>query len=184
MSLRWQVTPPELTLHTVAHEWTHTELFASPLGLSYGASAEAQAINETSAELVGAEIGDALAQELGPPSPPTETAPPTGPSLQSQLAAVRIRVDQLLAEGQVDGAEAYMEQAREELVAQGYRIRRLNQAYFAFNGNYGQGAAGSTELPDRLHALRASSANLGDYLARVSRITSLAELRAATPEVP
>jgi hypothetical protein len=183
-------TPPSFVLQTVAHEWTHTQLFATPLGQAYSLKAEARAINETTADLVGSEIGGSLARALGPASRSAQPAPQapssSGPSLQAQLREVRRAVDQLLAEGDVDGAEAFMEEARQSLVAQGYQIRKLNQAYFAFYGSYaeGPGAGGSTEIPDRLRALRARSANLGDFLARVARITSLEDLRAATPDDP
>ena len=57
----------------------------------------------------------------------------------------RVHVDELLAEGKIDEAEAYMEQRRQIFVQNGYYIRRLNQAYFAFYGAYADvpgGAAG------------------------------------------
>ena len=88
-----------------------------------------------------------------------------------------MNADQLLARGEVEDAEAYMEQERQALVAQGYAFRRLNQAYFAFHGNYAEGPAASTEIPDSLHALRAESGTLDAFIARVGRITSLAELK-------
>ena len=73
-----------------------------------------------------------------------------------------------------------MERERQDLVARGYRIRRLNQAYFAFYGNYAEGPQRSTEIPDRLAQLRGQSVSLGDFLGRVGEVASLADLRALT----
>jgi len=52
------------------------------------------------------------------------------------MRETRIRVDKLLAQGRIEEAEAYMEERRQEFVAHGYYIRKLNQAYFAFHGAY------------------------------------------------
>jgi hypothetical protein len=89
-------------------------------------------------------------------------------------------VDSRLAAGDVAGAEAFMEEERRALEARGYRFRRLNQAYFAFHGNYAEGPAASTEVLDSLNALRDRSTSLGDFIGRVGGLTSLADLRAAT----
>ena len=48
----------------------------------------------------------------------------------------------MLAEGKIDEAETLMETRRQELAAQGFYLRRLNQAYFAFNNLYA-GESGS-----------------------------------------
>src|SRR5439155_6284448 len=140
-------------LQTIAHEWTHTALFFTPLGRAYGASAEAQAINETTADLVGQEVAVRAAQAVGERPQASAAAPDR--SLADTLRRIRVNADQLLARGEVEDAEAYMEQERQALVAQGDAFRRLNQAYFAFHGNYAEGPAASTEIPDSLHALRA-----------------------------
>ncbi len=169
---------PQFTLQTVAHEWTHTALFFTPLGLSYGTSPEARAINETTADVVGAEVATAIATDLGVPPPPPTPDSGSGEVL-TDLRAIRLVVDQMLAAGDVSGAEAYMEEQRRALEARGFRIRRLNQAYFAFHGNYAEGPAPSTEVLDSLHALRSQSGSLGEFIGRVGRITSLAELRQA-----
>jgi hypothetical protein len=57
----------------------------------------------------------------------------------------RSRVDELLAEGKVEEAEAYMEERREFFYGHGYLFRKINQAFFAFYGGYqsGSGMAGT-----------------------------------------
>ncbi len=69
----------------------------------------------------------------------------------------RVTVDQLLADGKIDQAEAYMEQRRELFVAHGYLIRKLNQAYFAFYGGYqtaSPGEGGSDPIGPAVAAIK------------------------------
>jgi len=49
---------------------------------------------------------------------------------------IRRNVDAYLEQGQIDQAEKYMIEQQQFLSANGYYIRKLNQAYFAFHGNY------------------------------------------------
>lgn len=175
--------PPAFVLETIAHEWTHTALFASALGRAYGSNPEARAINETTADVVAAEVAAAILEDVGP-APRSTNDQGRGAMLREALRRIRIGAEERLARGDVDGAEAYMETERRALVAQGYRIRRLNQAYFAFHGNYAEGPAASTEVVDAVRALRARSASLGDFLARVGEITSVADLQRAAGAVP
>ena len=42
----------------------------------------------------------------------------------------------LLAQGKIEEAEAYMEERRRFLAANGHFIRKINQAFFAFHGSY------------------------------------------------
>jgi hypothetical protein len=93
----------------------------------------------------------------------------------------RTQVEQVLAAGRVNAAEAYLRAQRDELQRHGYAIRKLNQAYFALYGSYGDGYAASAEnpIPTLLHQLRAQSPTVGDFLARVRGITTVDELRQA-----
>lgn len=93
----------------------------------------------------------------------------------------RTQVEQMLAAGQVDGAEAYMRAQRDELQRHGYAIRKLNQAYFALYGSYGDGYAASnaSPIPGLLHQLRDESPSVGDFLVRVRGITTVQGLRQA-----
>ena len=169
---------PRAMLQTIAHEWTHVALFLSPLGRAYGLSPEARAINETAADLVGDEVARGVLARLGIPD--AESGRPRGDSrFLETLRRVRLEVDRLLAEGDLAGAERYMETERQALLREGYRIRRLNQAYFAFYGDYAEGPAASSEVPDSLRELRRRSQSLGGFLDRLGRVTALAELRAA-----
>ena len=180
-----------------AHEWTHHYLTLRPLGWNYEASPEARTINETVASIVGREAGRRMVAryypELLPPEPEPAPEEPEEGALASEPPAfdfrvemreTRIRVDELLAQEKIEEAEAYMEERRQEFVAQGYYIRKLNQAYFAFHGAYADepGAAGADPIGPAVQELRARSPDLRTFVARVARVTTLAELEALLGE--
>lgn len=178
-----------------AHEWTHHYLGPQPLGRKYLSSGEARTINETVASIVGSEVGHRVVAryypEHLPPEPephpePPEEKPPEPPAFDFRLEMreTRIRVDQLLAEGRIEEAETYMEQRRRVFVEQGYAIRKLNQAYFAFHGAYADepGAAGADPIGPAVQELRARSPDLRTFVTQAARVTTLAELQALLGE--
>jgi hypothetical protein len=178
-----------------AHEWTHHYLTLRPLGWNYDASPEARTINETVASIVGKEAGRRMVAryypELLPPEP--EPAPeeaeeaeeePPAFDFRAEMRETRIQVDELLAQEKITEAEAYMEERRQEFVAQGHYIRKLNQAYFAFYGAYADepGAAGEDPIGPAVQELRARSPDLRTFVAWVARVTTLADLEALLGE--
>ena len=62
--------------------------------------------------------------------------------------------DEMLAQGDVEGAEEYMEERRRFLVSLGYYIRKLNQAYFAFHGSYSTSPTSVDPIGEALQRLR------------------------------
>jgi hypothetical protein len=189
-------------LDTIAHEWLHHYLFAFPLGLAYfsgeGFAGETRAINETVASFFGQEMSRlVLARyypDLLPPEPPaplaTPTRPPTPPmppalpvfDFGRTMDTTRRTVDRLLAAGQVEEAEAYMESQRRVFAENGYLIHRLNQAFFAFYGGYqagwSSGAAGSDPIGPAVRAIRAASPSVHDWVVAVRGITTREQLLA------
>jgi len=83
-----------------------------------------------------------------------------------------------LRDGRITDAEAYMRDRRDELQTHGYQIRKLNQAYFALYGSYGDGFAASpaNPIPGLLRALRQQSGSLAEFVFRVRGITTVDEL--------
>ncbi len=170
-----------------AHEWTHIYLLPYPLGRDYGSSPDSLTINETVASIVGEEIGwrtmfryyPALLPAPTPPSAPSEPTAPPQFDFRQEMRRTRIHVDDLLAQGQISAAERYMEERRQVFVAHGYRIRKLNQAYFAFHGSYASkpGAAGEDPIGPAVLRLRARSPNLHAFVTQIAHVTTLAELR-------
>ncbi len=96
-----------------------------------------------------------------------------------EMRETRLHVDRLLEAGLVETAETYMEGRRRYFVEKGYALRVLNQAYFAFNGNYGTGAASSNPIGPLLEQLREESDSLAHFFDQVRWFTSLADLEKA-----
>lgn len=172
---------PEQALASVAHEWLHQYLIFYPLGAKYWDSQETREINETTADLVGQEIGASLARQSGllAPTTPSGRQTPSGFDIRTFMRQTRLEVEQLLAAGQIDAADSYMRAQRDELQRHGYAIRKLNQAYFALYGSYGDGFAASpaSPIPDLLRRLR-ERGSLADFVFSVRNVTSVGELRA------
>jgi hypothetical protein len=178
----------------VAHEWIHNYLTLRPLGIRYEATAELRTMNETTATLLGKEIGGLLIArfypELAPPpalpvSPALPSEPPPGlPAFDfgAEMHTTRVTVDELLAEGNVEGAGLYMEERREFFWLQGYQIRRLNQAYFAFYGAYADepaGPAGEDPVGAAVRALWQDSASPAEFLKVMAWMDDYTDLLAA-----
>jgi hypothetical protein len=175
---------PERVLAAVAHEWLHQYLIFYPLGRGYWTSQETREINETTAEMVGVEVGGQLSSTLGlSASQAGGGTPPAKPvfDFRAFMRETRTQTEQFLKDGQVDAAEGYMRTRRGELQQHGFQIRKLNQAYFALYGSYGDGfaASPSNPIPRLLRTLRDRSASLADFIFQVRQITTIAELRRA-----
>jgi hypothetical protein len=116
------------------------------------------------------------------PPPDLGEAPPPAFDFRAEMRQTRLTVDQLLADGEIDAAEAYMEQRREIFWEQGYQIRKLNQAYFAFYGAYADspgGAAGADPVGAAVRDLRAASPDVAAFIKRISWMWSYEQLRKA-----
>jgi len=173
-------------LNTAAHEWSHHYLFFKPLGFRYALDLigivddyDIVTINETVAGMFGDEL-EALVYEkyynqYRPLPDATEDITPVF-DFNAAMRNIRSTVDGLLAEGKIDDAEAYMETQRQFLLTKGYYIRKLNQAYFAFNGTYASEPTSVSPIGTAVKAIRTESATLKAFLNTVSGITSLDEL--------
>jgi len=177
-------------VEVVGHEWTHNYLSLRPLGLSYDVSPELRTMNETAASLMGQAIGRKVLEryypELIPPPapPPTETPPPDQQAFdfRAEMHVTRVQVDAMLAQGRIEEAEAYMEMRRKVFWENGYRIRRLNQAYFAFYGAYADqpgGAAGEDPVGAAVRDLWARSPSPAAFLRTIAWMNDVSDLEAA-----
>ena len=168
-------------LITANHEWLHQYLFFRPLGQSYGRDADMASINETTANIFGEELGNLafthLTGEAAPVAPPSapEPCPQDQFCFNREMHQTRLHVDQLLAEGKVEEAEAYMERRRQVFVKHGHYIRKLNQAYFAFHGTYADSPTSVSPIHEQLQEVRQASASLGTFIHTVAGISSYEE---------
>jgi hypothetical protein len=175
------------TLRTIAHEWVHHYLYFTPLGRSFYDSDKLVTLNETVANVAGDELGDIVWSRYPLERPPAlVSARPMSPNAETdtheafdyraEMHELRLEVDALLAEGRIEEAEALMEDRRQEFVLNGYYIRRINQAYFAFHGSYADSPASSDPIGPKMLTLRDRSVSIEAFLETVRKITSEAEL--------
>lgn len=189
------IVPPgadyHATLQDVAHEWTHHYLYFTPLGRNYYRGPELTTLNETLANMAGRELGDLLFQRY--PLERTVTLAPLGapPAARgadidfvAEMRGLRREVEALLADGRVEEAERRMEEKREFLAVNGYYIRRLNQAYFAFHGSYADTAGSIDPIGPKFDELRRESASLRDFVRKAQELTSAADLNRALGATP
>jgi hypothetical protein len=180
-------------VEVTAHEWAHHWLTFHPLGLFYSSAAETQTINETVASIFGKEVGAAVLRRYYPefappparPTPPVVSAPPSPPDptafdFRREMYQTRVVVDAMLAAGQIEAAEIYMQERRQTFVQKGHNLRVLNQAYFAFHGSYADtgGATGGNPIGPTVNQVRAQSGSLREFMDNVAPVVSLAELTA------
>jgi hypothetical protein len=190
-----QSSSPTWVITTIAHEWTHNFLTLRPLGMNYDTDNPLRTMNETTAEIVGTEIGNRVIARFYPELKSASSLPAqsrygmadTSAAVEpfdfdKEMHTTRVHVDELLKEGKIDEAENYMEQRRQVFVENGYLVRKINQAYFAFYGAYAEnavGAAGEDPVGPAVRKLRAQSSSVADFLNRISWMTSFSQLQKA-----
>lgn len=185
----------KFTINVAIEEWLHQYLFFKPLGFMYSLhiagitpNSEIATMNETLAGIAREEIGDALYQnyyaqymEQIEEINQQEVEQPDELEFDffKEMREIRIAVDDYLAQGEVEQAEIYMEQKQLFLVSEGYSIRRLNQAYFAFYGTYAADPTSVNPIGTEMRTLRELSTSISSFLNTVAVMTSRDELRSS-----
>jgi hypothetical protein len=176
-----------------------------PLGLNYSTTPELRTMNETTASIAGTEVGHYVLEENYPEmlgssfsialdanqslisfnrpdsfSDALDDPPPF--DFRAEMHETRVTADEMLAQGKIEEAEAYMEARRQFFWENGYLLRKLNQAYFAFHGAYADspgGAAGEDPVGPAVRALRERSASLEEFINTIAWMTSFEQLQQA-----
>ena len=172
------------TLHealvTTAHEWLHHWFFFQPLGQHFWDNPDMTTLNETAASIGGEIIGDRAFTAMtgvevtrdgstGPPDPGSF-------DFNAEMRETRLTADGLLAEGKIEEAESYMEGRRQFLDDNGYFVRKINQAFFAFHGSYATGAFSISPVGDQLEEVRDGTESLEEFLKTVARFDRVQDL--------
>jgi hypothetical protein len=168
-------------LDTASHEWIHHYLAFYPLGRKWGAGGDAHVLNETTANIAGRALAEMI-QELHPmafPDGEDGRGPPgEAPTIEFDpvMRQLRLDVDALLEEGKVVEAEALMERQRLYLEDNGIPIRKINQAYFAFYGTYGDSPASSDPIGPKVEEIWELTGEVGIFLEIMREIEDIEEL--------
>jgi hypothetical protein len=173
-------------LNAAIEEWLHQYLAFKPLGFRYvldltgiRRNYEIATMNETLAGIVSKEIGAIIYESYYAQNGTGNTEPEAAKSgfdFNQEMREIRRAVDNYLAKGEIEQAEEFMEQKRQYLTTKGYHIRKLNQAYFAFYGAYGDMPHSISPIGVEMKKLRSQSASLKDFLETVAAMTSRQDL--------
>ncbi|MBI4198375.1 MAG: hypothetical protein HY533_04630 [Chloroflexi bacterium] len=178
-----QATDLRWALAVASHEWLHNYLFFHPLGLNIQRDGDMFSLNETTANIFGDELGNRIFSRLTgePEPPPPQPSEPVEPCPQDrfcfgqQMRETRLRADELLAAGRIEEAEEYMEERRQAFVANGYYLRRINQAYFAFHGTYADSPSSVSPIYQQLLEVRQASPSLTAFIHTMQGVSSYEE---------
>ena len=169
-------------LITTAHEWLHHWFFFQPLGQHFWDNADMMTLNETAASIGGEIIGDrafmAMTGEIVTREPAISGSDPDPKNFDfnAEMRETRLEAEDLLAAGQILAAESYMEDRRQFLEANGYFIRKINQAFFAFHGSYATGAGSVSPIGDQLEEIYSELDSLEDFLKTVGEFKRVSDL--------
>ncbi len=178
-------------MENAAHEWLHHYFFFKPLGQRFWSSAQMTSLNETAANVAGREMGALVclrivgdAEECASPRERERDDNPKDTfSFNEEMRKTRLGVEELLSEGKIGEAESYMEERRLEFVGKGFLIRKLNQAYFAFNGTYADSPASISPIGDQLEEMRSLLPNVGQFIKTISQISSYEQFLALLEDI-
>jgi hypothetical protein len=181
------------TLSAASEEWSHQHLAFRPLGflylidsLGFSQPPDVISMNETLAGMIADEIGGKVYSRYYQPEDNSTSVLKAKSDFDFNLEMKQTRktVDLMLEQGNVEQAEQYMEGRRLIFVQHGYKIRKLNQAYFAFHGIYGQDPAAVSPVYDGMARLRRNYTNLADFAQDVSGMTRYEDLQSALDRLP
>jgi hypothetical protein len=171
------------TINAITEEWIHQYLAFEPLGFRYLLHVtgilrdyDVVTMNETVAGIVSKEIGNIVYQTYYQDEPEETMPTDTEFDFNKEMREIRRSVDIYLAQGEVAQAERFMEQQRQYLAANGYYIRKLNQAYFAYHGTYADSPTSISPIGTNFRELRDLSTSLKDFLNKAASMTNPEEL--------
>jgi hypothetical protein len=183
----------KFTLNAAAEEWLHQYLAFRPLGFHYvldllniSSDADIATLNETIAGIAAKEIGGKVYDRYYAayyPSNEENNGEDRGGTVfdfNEHMRSVRLQVDAFLAGNSIEEAELFMNEQRDYLLQQGYYIRKLNQAYFAFYGSYADSPSAVDPIGNHARTLRSNSESLKEFMETASGITTREELKAYT----
>ena len=166
-------------LRTAAHKWLHVYWFFRPFGQAFWTSEEMATLNETAADIAGREMGDETFVRMGGDLDdnarrylPQEDR---DPRFTQMMRETRQRTEELLSEAQIEEAEEYMKDRWWQMRLGGYGLRKLNQAFFAMHGIYGENVTSVSPIGDEVAEFRTYFATTGDFIRALNGVSSYGE---------
>ena len=168
-----------------AHEWMHHYLFFTKLGQNMFKSEEMRILNETLASRVSEELYIHIVEYLNQNYDfkikdgfdKIETDNINTFNFRNEMMKTRVKTELLLKENKIIDAENYMENQRLIFVNNGYNIRKLNQAYFAFYSSYADSSASNTTIGNELNEFRNYFPDLESYILEITTVSNYEEFK-------
>ena len=168
-------------VRTAAHEWLHNYWIFHSFGRNMWDSPEMYTLNETAADIAGNELGDLAFIRLGGTiqnnSSKYGSVEVSHPHLTRILRDTRQAVESLLQQGETEEAEKLMRESQWTQKLGGYSIRKINQAYFAFRGNYADSPASTSHIGAELKEYRSLFHTTGEFVKSLSKIKSYEQFK-------
>ena len=166
-------------------EWLHQYLAFKPLGFRYVLDSlgirrdvDIVTMNETLAGIISEDIGkDVYNKYYSNSSKADDRQQSNVFDFDAVMRETRKQTDAYLSQGNIERAETYMEEQRKLFVQNGYHIRKLNQAYFAFHGIYGQDPGAVSPVARDIEQLKAISRSTKDFLDTAAAMTGYEDLK-------
>ena len=173
-------------LNLISHEWLHHWLIFRPLGKKWFEGGELRTINETVANIFAEEIGDEtyllitgqkiIREPWVPATQRSQIIVSNQFDYKAEMRRTRQKLEALLSVGSVKDSQIYLEDRRRFFVNQGYNIRKLNNAWFAFYGSYADSGGSISPIESQLRFIRLQSIDLRDFLSKVKQIDEVGQL--------
>ncbi len=180
-------------VEAAVEEWAHQYLAFRPLGflyfldsLGFSQSPDIISMNETLAGMIADKIGGKVyARYYSDANERIGTVKTKSDfNFDHEMKETRENVDLMLEAKRVNEAEQYMESRRLLFVQHGYKMRKLNQAYFAFHGIYGQDPCAVSPVYNDMSRLMESYMDFAGFVKDVSNMTGYEDLQAAVNRLP
>ena len=163
-----------------AHEWLHQYLILFPLGRAYFNDPRMKIVNETLANIYSERLLENICMkniefknELCSSS--SESNLDGEFNYDLYISNLRLQVDELLKSGKINESEELMESSRNQLAQKGYPIRKINQAWFAFNGTYADSPTSSSNVDEELNKFIDSRNSIGQAIKELRDINNYQE---------
>ena len=158
-------------IKNIIHEWLHQYLVLYDLGQNIYKDNQMLALNETIVSYVSEE----LARNIIGEAQATNIKSNKINSFNAQIRFTRSITDNLLAKNKIDMAEKFMLSQTSKLNYQGYQIRKINQAYFAFYNSYGTTPQSTNNILPKLKCIRTKNLKLHEFINKVKNIDDFAK---------
>lgn len=158
-------------IKNIIHEWLHQYFALYNLGQNIYKNNKMLALNET----IVSYISEELASNIISKTQSTNIKSKKINSFNSEIRFTRSITDNLLSKNKIDMAEKFMLSQTNKLNYQGYQIRKINQAYFAFYNSYGTTPQSTNNILPKLKCIRTKNLKLHEFTNKVKNVDNFAE---------